>query len=136
MAWHVRAVRRHRFLKIFRTGFNPELQHILRARLPPSSAGRAVQAAVGGYSEPQTMPCSLLQAGVRTDHGLHEAFRGKLSKWTAQNHRMAEVGWDLWVHLLQPLPPHGHPEQGAHCRVQAVSEQPPGRKLLRSPTSL
>jgi len=37
-----------------------------------------------------------------------------------QNHRMAEVGVELWVHPAQPLLQQGHPEQGAQDRVQAA----------------
>jgi len=36
---------------------------------------------------------------------------------------MGEVGRDLWVHLPQPLPVWGHPEQDAWAHVKASSEE-------------
>lgn len=35
---------------------------------------------------------------------------------------MAEVGRDLWVHLIQTVFKRGHPEQGAQAHTQVASE--------------
>ena len=40
----------------------------------------------------------------------------------SQNHRMVEVGSDLWVHLVQPLLKQGYPQQGAQAHTQAAFE--------------
>lgn len=40
----------------------------------------------------------------------------------SHNHRIAEVGWGLWAHLVPPLLKQSHPEQVAEDHVQVGFE--------------